>query len=154
MSRRAHPYDPHISNSLFARLLILFSKYPIPLIGKLFRGYLNCDFSCRLPDTIFLPHPYGIVIAESATLGENVVIGQQVTIGSRNGVLVAPRIGNRVYIAAGAKVLGDITIGDDVVIGANAVVTKDMPANVIVVGANRILEKTTDYWNPSKGTEE
>ena len=67
-------------------------------------------------------------------------------------MFAAPRIGNRVYIAAGAKVLGDITIGDDVIIGANAVVTKDVPPDVVVVGANRIMAKKSDYWsakNPS-----
>lgn len=150
MNRRTHPHDPHISNGLFACGLIWFSQHRIPLLGKLFRGYLNCDFSCRLPDTIFFPHPFGIVITSGATLGEDVVIGQQVTIGNRNGVFAAPRIGNRVYIAAGAKVLGDITIGDDVIIGANAVVTKDVPANAIVVGANKIMIKKTDYWTQKR----
>ena len=146
MKRRSHPYDRHISNGLFARLLIFFSNHPVPIIGKLFKGYLNCEIYQRLPDTIFFPHPFGIVISTDATFGEDVVIGQQVTIGNRNGMFAPPRIGNRVYIAAGAKVLGDISIGDDVVIGANAVVTRDVPTNAVVVGANRILEKKTDYW--------
>ncbi len=150
MIRRTHPYDPHISNGLFGRLLIRLSKHRIPVVGRLFRGYLNCDIPLRLPDTIFFPHPYGIVISPGTILGEDVVIGQQVTIGSRNGVFAAPRIGNRVYIAAGAKVLGDITIGDDVIIGANAVVTKDVPDNVIVVGANKIMSKKTEYWNAAE----
>lgn len=148
MKRRSHPYDRHISNGLFARLLIFFSNHPIPVIGKLFKGYLNCEIYQRLPDTIFFPHPFGIVISTDATFGEDVVIGQQVTIGNRNGVFAPPRIGNRVYIAAGAKVLGDISIGDDVVIGANAVVTRDVPPNAVVVGANRVLAKKTDYWVP------
>lgn len=146
MKRRPHPYDPHISNGLFARLLILSSRHDLPVVCKLFRGYLNCDIYDRLPDTIFFPHPYGIVITSGAVFGDDVVIGQQVTIGNRNGVLAAPRIGNRVYIAAGAKVLGNITIGDDVIVGANAVVTRDVPANVVVVGANRLMAKKTDYW--------
>ncbi len=151
MSRRTHPYDIHISNGLFGRLLIAFSKHRIPVIGRLFRGYLNCDISLRLPDTIFFPHPYGIVISSHTILGEDVVIGPQVTIGNRNGVFASPRIGNRVYIAAGAKVLGDVEIGNDVIIGANAVVTKNVPANAIVVGANRIMTKKTDYWvDPNK----
>jgi serine acetyltransferase len=147
MKRRSHPYDPHISNGLFARLLIISLKHSIPMLGKLFRGYLNCDIYHRLPETIFFPHPYGIIITPGTIFGEDVVIGQQVTIGNRNGVFAAPRIGNRVYIAAGAKVLGDITIGDDVIIGANAVVTKDVAADVIVVGANRIMAKKSDYWS-------
>ena len=81
------------------------------------------------------------MISTDATFGEDVVIGRQVTIGNRNGMCAPSRIGNRVYFAAGAKVLGDISIGDDVVIGANAVVTRDVPANAVIVGANRILIK-------------
>jgi len=147
MKRRAHPYDPYISNALFARCLILSTKYQIPIFAKLFRGYLNCEISHVLPNSIFFPHPYGIIISSRASLGEDVVIGQQVTIGNRNGILAAPRIGNRVYISAGAKVLGDISIGDDVIIGANAVVTKNIPPNVVVVGANKVVPKKSKYWS-------
>jgi serine O-acetyltransferase len=53
--------------------------------------------------------------------------------------MAAPKIGHRVYIGAGAKILGPVVIGDDAVVGANAVVTKDVPAGATVVGANRIL---------------
>ena len=48
---------------------------------------------------------------------------------------------HRVYIEAGAKILGPVTIGDDAVVGANAVVTQDVPAGATVVGANRILSR-------------
>lgn len=54
--------------------------------------------------------------------------------------MAAPRIGNRVYLGAGAKILGSVTIGDGAMIGANAVVTKDVPAGAKVVGANRLLK--------------
>jgi serine O-acetyltransferase len=92
-----------------------------------------------LPETVFLPHPFGIVVSSGVEFGEDVVIGHQVTIGNRSGVMAAPKIGDRVYIGAGAKILGPVTIGDDAVVGANAVVTKDVPARATVVGANRIL---------------
>jgi serine O-acetyltransferase len=146
MTRRIHPYDRHISNSLFASLLIWFTRHPVPIVGRIYKGYLNCDIAFKLPRSVFFPHPYGIVISSMATLGEDVVIGQQVTIGNRNGSIAAPKIGNRVYIAAGAKVIGDVIVGDDSIIGANAVVTKDVPPNVVVVGANRIMQKKSDYW--------
>jgi serine O-acetyltransferase len=55
--------------------------------------------------------------------------------------MAAPKIGNHVHIGAGAKILGPVTIADDVVVGANAVVTKDVPAGATVVGANRILKR-------------
>jgi serine O-acetyltransferase len=94
-----------------------------------------------LPSSVFLPHPFGIVVSSGVKFGEDVVIGHQVTIGNRGGVMAAPKIGNRVYIGAGAKILGPVTIGDDAIIGANAVVTKDVPDRATVVGANRILKR-------------
>jgi serine O-acetyltransferase len=55
--------------------------------------------------------------------------------------MAGPKIGDRVYIEAGAMILGLVTIGNDAVVGANAVVTKDVPAWATIVGANRILKK-------------
>jgi serine acetyltransferase len=141
MSRRTHPHDRHISNGKLAELLIFFSHHRIPLISRVFTAFLNCDLGRPFPSTVFLPHPFGIVLSGGCELGDDVVIGHQVTIGNRNGVMAAPKIGHRVYIGAGAKILGALSIGDDAVIGANAVITKDIPAGATVVGANRILSK-------------
>jgi uncharacterized protein VirK/YbjX len=76
---------------------------------------------------LMLPHPNGIVFHRAAVIGVNCMIMQQVTIGqlASDG---APRLGNNVYVGAGAKVLGPITIGDGASIGANAVVLADVPA--------------------------
>lgn len=137
--KRCHPHDPHISNGRLALWLILLSQKRIPGIFRAYSGYLNCDLGMALPDTVFLPHPFGIIVSSGVEFGEDVVIGHQVTIGNRAGVMAAPRIGSRVYIGAGAKILGPVTIGDDAVVGANAVVTKDVPSGATVVGANRIL---------------
>lgn len=137
--KRCHPSDPHISNGALAKALIWFSCHRIPVFRRLFTAYLNCDLGMALPETVFLPHPFGIVVSSGVEFGEDVVIGHQVTIGNRSGVMAAPKIGNRVYIGAGAKILGPVTIGDDAVIGANAVITKDVPAGAKAVGANRIL---------------
>jgi serine O-acetyltransferase len=141
MPQRTHPHDPHISNGMLARALIWITRKRIPIFRRLFTAYLNCDIGGPLPKSTFLPHPFGIVLTSGAELGEDVVIGHQVTIGNRGGVMAAPKIGNRVYIGAGAKILGPVTIGDDAIVGANAVVTKDVPARATVVGANRILKQ-------------
>lgn len=53
-----------------------------------------------------------------------------------------PKIGNNVYIAAGSRIIGNVTIGDDVVIGANSVVTKNVPSNCIVAGIPAKIIKT------------
>ena len=140
MARRTHPGDTNISNGRLADWLILLSHRRIPGLFRLYSAYLNCDLGGPLPKTTFLPHPFGIVVAGGARIGEDVVIGQQVTIGNRGGVMAAPKIGNRVYIGAGAKILGPVEIGDDAVVGANAVVTRDVPPGATVVGANRILD--------------
>lgn len=139
MKRRTHPRDPHISNGGLARWLILLSRTRPPGLLRLYSAFLNCDLGTALPTTVFLPHPFGIVVSSGTSLGDDVVIGHQVTLGNRGGVMAAPNIGDRVYIGAGAKILGPVTIGDDAVVGANAVVTKDVPAGATVVGANRIL---------------
>lgn len=89
----------------------------------------------RIGRGLYIGHFGGIIIHPDVVMGERCNISQGVTIGvlggPRDGV---PRLGNDVYIGAGAKVLGDITIGDGAVIGANAVVLKDVPAGATAVG--------------------
>jgi len=82
---------------------------------------------------LMLPHPNGVVIHEDAVIGDDCMIMQQVTIGMI-GTGQVPRIGNGVYIGAGAKIIGHILVGDGAAIGANAVVTKDVPAGAAVAG--------------------
>jgi serine O-acetyltransferase len=83
----------------------------------------------------YIGHYGGITISHKAKIGKNCSISQLVTIGvsgsgDKKG---APTIGDNVYIAPGAKIFGKITIGNNVKIGANAVVHKDIPDNAIVV---------------------
>lgn len=82
-----------------------------------------------------IDHFGGIVISGDAVFGDDCVIRNGVTVGLRHtGQRGAPILGNRVDIGAGAKILGAIRIGDDVAIGANAVVLTDVPSNSIAVG--------------------
>ena len=82
-----------------------------------------------------IDHFGGIIVSGDAAFGDDVVIRNGVTIGLlRTGVRGSPRIGNRVDIGAGAKILGPITVGDDTTIGANAVVLQDVPPNSIAIG--------------------
>jgi serine O-acetyltransferase len=84
----------------------------------------------------FIDHGMGVVIGETAEIGTDVTIYHGVTLGgtSLSKGKRHPTIGDRVVIGAGAKVLGDIEIGADSRIGANAVVVKSVPANSVVVG--------------------
>ena len=85
---------------------------------------------------LFMPHTNGIVIHIDAKIGNYCNLGQQVTIGvgGRGEKRGTPKLGNRVFVGPGAKIFGAITIGNDVAIGANAVVTKDLPDNAVAVG--------------------
>ncbi|OKH40355.1 hypothetical protein NIES2101_35040 [Calothrix sp. HK-06] len=81
---------------------------------------------------LFIQHGFSTVIA-GKSIGENCWVNQQVTIGYSNDTDY-PVIGNNVRITAGAKVIGAVTIGDNSIVGANAVVTKNVPSNCTVVG--------------------
>ena len=76
----------------------------------------------------------GLVIYARAVIGSNCMIGQDVTIGGKSGWYEVPIIGDSVYINAGGRILGPFRIGNNVIIGANAVVIKDVPDNCIVAG--------------------
>ena len=128
------------SNPTQTKFLLFFSRRSIPLVSRFVRVLFNSDIQSRLPPDVHLPHPYGIIVHPQAVIGRRVTIMQQVTIGGRDHLEnIAPLIGDDVYIGAGARVLGDVRIGQGVVIGANAVVTRDIPPGVTVVGANRIV---------------
>ena len=87
----------------------------------------------RIGGGLILPHPNGIVIHSATVIGPNCLIFQQVTLGAR-GLDGAPYIGGHVDIGAGARILGPVRIGDHAVIGANAVVTCDVPAGHVARG--------------------
>ncbi len=102
---------------------------------------------CELPASALLggglviAHLNGIVVAPQSRVGEDCVFYQQVTLGinGRKSLEMGPQVGDRVSFGAGSKVIGPVRIGDDVEIGANAVVTKDVPAGSTVVGFNRLI---------------
>ena len=104
----------------------------------------DIDPRATLGRALKLPHPNGIVIHEDAVIGDDCMIMQQVTIGMI-GEGQVPRIGNRVYIGAGAKIIGKVEVGDGARIGANAVVVDNVPAGCTAVGVRaRVIKKSTE----------
>ena len=93
--------------------------------------------------TVFFHHGLGCVVHYNAIIGTNCKIFSNVVIGAKwsDGIRTqsAPIIGNNVMIGAGAVILGDITVEDNSIIGANSIVTKNVPSGSVVVGTNTIL---------------
>ena len=85
---------------------------------------------------LFIDHGNGVIIGETAILGDNVTLYQGVTLGGtgKEQGKRHPTIGNNVMISAGAKVLGSFKIGDNSKIGAGSVVTRDIPSGVFAAG--------------------
>ena len=116
------------------RLPFSFVYKILKLLSQILTGIdLPCEV--QVGRRLIIEHFGGIIISGDTVIGDDVIIRNGVTIGlKRTGIAGAPVIGNRVDMGAGAKILGAIHIGDDVVIGANAVVLQDVPANSLAVG--------------------
>ena len=119
------------------------------LFRKFYRGSpsLFINRHCEVGEGLFLQHGFSTIV--DATIGKDCWINQQVTIGYKDDGGI-PTIGDNVHICAGAKVLGNIKVGNNVVIGANAVVVKDVPDNCVVGGVPaKIIRRTED---PASGS--
>jgi serine O-acetyltransferase len=89
----------------------------------------------------------GVVLHGKCKIGKNCTIGQGCTIGGRTGHGGPPIIGDNVYISAGARLLGGFQVGNNVVIGANAVVIENVPDNCVVAGVPaKIISTNIDKW--------
>jgi serine O-acetyltransferase len=116
-------------------------RWRIPLLPSLIRLVIFLiynsvvPFECEIGEGSFLAYGgIGVVIHRRSKIGKNVNIGSNVVIGGRSGGKAVPRIGDNVFLATGSKILGEIEIGDYVVVGANAVVTKSVPSYSVVAG--------------------
>jgi serine O-acetyltransferase len=117
------------------KLLFLLGKPFIILRHRFWSAVSGADIplTSRIAGGLILPHPNGVVIHPDSVIGPNCLFFQQVTIGvgPKRGT---PRIEGHVDIGAGAKVLGGVNIGENSIIGANAVVISDIPSNSIAMG--------------------
>jgi serine O-acetyltransferase len=111
-----------------------------PIIPAIIQRIIRIIYSCELPyyskigkNVMFVHNGLGVVIHPDAEIGEETRIYQNVSIAGRNGRGV-PKIGKRVFIGAGACILGSVTVEDDAVIGANAVVISDVPKGATAIG--------------------
>ena len=131
--------QPRILRAPFSRLYfalfrIVRNQYGIELL-----------WSVKLGRRVVIEHQSGIVIHSDCVIGDDCIIRQGVTLGNRylDRPLDAPKLGVRVNVGAGAKIFGNITIGDNANIGANAVVLSDVPAGATAIGIPaKILVRT------------
>lgn len=118
----------------YAFPLYLYAKWRLRACR--FRFGIQIPESTVIGEGFYIGHFGSIVVNPKAVIGKNVNISQDVTIGqanrgSRKGTAI---IGDCVYIGPGAKIVGAVCIGNNVAIGANAVVTRDIPDNAVVAG--------------------
>lgn len=114
---------------------------------------IELPYTVQLGRRVVIEHQGAIVIHGNAVIGDDCVIRQGVTIGNRRleAPYDAPQLGTRVNVGAGAKILGDVIVGDDAVIGANAVVLDDVPAAAIAVGVPATIRLRTAARTSSDG---
>lgn len=124
----------HVAHSFYRREWFFVAR----LISQVTRFWTQVEIhpGAQFGEGVFIDHGSGVVIGETAIIGNDVTIYQGVTLGGTalEPVKRHPTIGDRVIIGSGAKVLGNITIGNDTRIGANAVVTRSVNDHSVVVG--------------------
>ena len=131
-------------------------RYIARILSFLTRFWTNIDIhpGAVIGRRFFIDHGAGVVIGETAVLGDDVTLYHGVTLGgtSWHQGRRHPSLGNGVLIGAGAKILGAITLGDNVRVGANSVVVENVPANQTVVGmpARIVQTKASSKMDPNK----
>jgi serine O-acetyltransferase len=131
-----------ISHFFYRKKCFFIARF-ISQISRMLTG-IEIHPGAKIGKGLFIDHGMGVVIGETAEVGDNVTLYHGVTLGGtgKDTGKRHPTIGNNVFIGSGAKILGPIVVGDNVKIGANAVVLKDVPSNCTAVGVPvRIIYK-------------
>ena len=116
-------------------------RHRVPMLPQFIWKLNYLLFNCSVPASCTIGEGtkfgYGgmaVILHARTKIGKNCIIGSCVTIGGKSGWYEVPVIGDNVEIHSGAKIIGPVRIGNNVIIGANAVVTKDIPDNCVVAG--------------------
>ena len=140
---------PGVKALFFHRIANFFSKAKFDLIARLIsqlsRFFTGIEIhpKAEIGKNFFIDHGMGVVIGETSEIGDNVTIYHATTLGGISPSIKSdeqryvkrhPTLKNNVVVGSGAQVLGPIIVGENAKIGANAVVTKDVPANAVMVG--------------------
>lgn len=142
---------PSFRTQIYHKISKLFYKHNYFFMARLISEFakrrtgIEIHPGATIGKSLFIDHGMGVVIGETCIIGNNVVMFHGVTLGGAGNEKTKkrhPTICDNVFIGSGAKVLGNITIGENSKVGANAVVLKDVPKNTTVVGVPaKIVDK-------------
>ena len=140
---------PGVKAVLFHRIAHFFCVAKFDLIARIISQFsrfltgIEIHPKAKVGKNLFIDHGMGVVIGETSEIGDNVTIYHAVTLGGispsidsneQRNVKRHPTLKNNVVVGSGAQVLGPIIVGENAKIGANAVVTKNVPENAVMVG--------------------
>jgi serine O-acetyltransferase len=140
---------PGVKAVFFHRIANFFSVAKFDLIARIISQFsrfltgIEIHPGAKIGKNLFIDHGMGVVIGETSDIGDNVTIYHMATLGGiapsinsneQRNIKRHPTIGDEVVIGSGAQVLGPVTVGRCAKIGANAVMTKDVPEKAVMVG--------------------
>ena len=140
---------PGVKAVFFHRIANFFSIAKLDLIARIISQFsrfltgIEIHPKAKIGENLFIDHGMGVVIGETSEIGNNVTIYHMVTLGGISPSINSddqrnskrhPTLMDNVVVGSGAQVLGPVIVGKNAKIGANAVVTKDVPENAVMVG--------------------
>ena len=153
---------PGVKAIFFHRIANFFAKAKFNLVARVISQFsrfltgIEIHPKAKIGKNLFIDHGMGVVIGETSEIGDNVTIYHMVTLGgispsinsdSQRQIKRHPKLMDNVVVGSGAQILGPVIIGKNSLIGANAVVTKDVPEKSIMVGipAKRVGDATKGF---------
>ena len=147
---------PSLQSIIYHKISNFFYKHKMFFIARFTSQFsrfitgIEIHPGAQIGKRVFFDHGMGIVVGETAIIGDDCVIFHGVTLGGVLSIKTKrhPTLENNVIVGAGAKILGNILIGENSRIGANSVILKDIPKNSVAVGVpGKILKKDdNDYY--------
>ena len=161
---------PGVKAVFFHRIANFFSVGKFDLIARIISQFsrfltgIEIHPKAKIGQNLFIDHGMGVVIGETSEIGNNVTIYHMVTLGGispsikseeQRDVKRHPTLMDNVVVGSGAQILGPVVIGKNAKVGANAVVTKDVPENAVMVGIPaKNVGTATEEFRPYAVTEE
>ena len=161
---------PGVKAIFFHKIANFFATAKFDLIARIisqlsrFLTGIEIHPKAKIGKNLFIDHGMGVVIGETSEIGDNVTIYHMVTLGgispsinsdSQREIKRHPTLMDNVVVGSGAQILGPVVIGKNAKVGANAVVTKDVPENAVMIGIPaRNVETTSEEFKPYAVTED